>query len=102
MRKGDTGVRNLNTILQKAFNPESEDKPQKQFGNTVFRLGDRVMQIRNDYSLPWTLTDENGFTIDGLGVYNGDMGIIIDLDSKEELITVCFDDNRICEYRFDR
>ncbi|MGI6123187.1 MAG: ATP-dependent RecD-like DNA helicase [Acetivibrionales bacterium] len=102
MRKGDTGVRNLNTILQKAFNPESEDKPQKQFGNTVFRLGDRVMQIRNDYSLPWTLTDENGFTSDGLGVYNGDMGIIIDIDSKEELITVCFDDNRICEYRFDR
>lgn len=102
MRKGDTGVRNLNNILQQAYNPEREDKPQKLFGNTMFRLGDRVMQIRNDYTLPWTLTDEKGLISEGLGVYNGDMGIIIDIDNKAEIITVCFDDNRICEYRFDR
>ncbi len=101
MRKGDTGVRNLNSILQQALNPEMDDKPQKLFGNTMFRLGDRVMQIRNDYSLPWSLTEEDGSIIEGLGVYNGDMGIIMDIDFKAELITVRFDDNRICEYRFD-
>ncbi|NLB77792.1 MAG: ATP-binding domain-containing protein [Clostridiaceae bacterium] len=102
MRKGDTGVRNLNNILQQALNPEREDKPQKLYGNTMFRLGDRVMQIRNDYSLPWTLTEEDGFITEGLGVYNGDMGVIIDIDFKVELITVRFYDNRVCEYRFDR
>ena len=102
MRKGDTGVRNLNNILQQALNPEREDKPQKLYGNTMFRLGDRVMQIRNDYSLPWTLTEEDGFISEGLGVYNGDMGVIIDIDFKVELITVRFYDNRVCEYRFDR
>ena len=52
--------------------------------------------------LPWTLTDKDGFISEGLGVYNGDMGIIIDIDFKAELITVRFDDNRICEYKFDR
>jgi len=102
MRKGDTGVWNLNSVLQQILNPEREDKPQKLFGNTIFRLGDRVMQIRNDYALPWTMIDKDGTVSEGLGVYNGDMGIIIDIDLKSELVTVRFDDNRICEYRFDR
>lgn len=102
MRKGDTGVQNLNCVLQQVLNPEREDKPQKMFGNTMFRLGDRVMQIRNDYTLPWTQMDKDGSMSEGLGVYNGDMGIIIDIDLKAELVTVRFDDNRICEYRFDR
>ena len=88
--------------MQQVLNPEREDKPQKSFGNTTFRLGDRVMQIRNDYSLPWTLTDKDGFISEGLGVYNGDMGVITDIDFKAELITVRFDDNRVCEYKFDR
>jgi len=102
MRKGDTGVQNLNCVLQQVLNPEREDKSQKLFGNTVFRLGDRVMQIRNDYALPWTMIDKDGYVSEGLGVYNGDMGIIIDIDLKAELVTVRFDDNRVCEYRFDR
>ncbi|NLX64560.1 MAG: ATP-dependent RecD-like DNA helicase [Clostridiaceae bacterium] len=101
MRKGDTGVLNLNCVLQQVLNPEREDKPQKMFGNTIFRLGDRVMQIRNDYAMPWTIIDQDGSVSEGLGVYNGDMGIIIDIDLKSELVTVRFDDNRVCEYRFD-
>ncbi len=101
MKKGETGVRNLNVILQQVLNPENEDKPQKVYGGAIFRLGDRVMQIRNDYSMPWTLTDENGCFSEGLGVYNGDLGIIMDIDVKAELVTVRFDDNRVCEYRFD-
>ena len=101
MRKGDTGVDNLNIVLQKRLNPEERSKPQKNYGSVVFRLGDRVMQIRNDYNMTWTLTDEQGDLTRGLGVYNGDLGIIIDIDIKSELITVKFDDNRICEYGFD-
>lgn len=102
MRKGETGVQNLNMILQNTLNPEDNNKPQKLYGSTIFRLGDRVMQIRNDYTMPWTITNEEGQICDGLGVYNGDLGIIIDIDFKAELITVQFDDNRISEYRFDR
>lgn len=101
MRKGDTGVHNLNVVLQKRLNPEDSNRPQKAYGSVIFRLGDRVMQVRNDYNMHWTLTDDEGYLTEGLGVYNGDLGIIIDIDFKVELITVQFDDNRICEYRFD-
>ncbi len=102
MRKGDTGIYHLNGLLQQKLNPEHEDKPEKHSGSTIFRLGDRVMQIRNDYSLPWTLPDDKGGWTEGLGVYNGDLGIIMDIDPKAELLTVRFDDNRTSEYRFDR
>jgi len=102
MRKGETGIYHLNGLLQESLNPAAPDKPQKVHGNVIFRTGDRVMQIRNDYSLPWTLTDEKGKWSEGLGVYNGDMGVIIDIDQKVELLTVCFDDSRTCEYRFDQ
>lgn len=102
MKNGETGVRNLNKLLQDVLNPEKDWKPQKSFGSTVFRLGDRVMQIRNDYAMPWTLTDDNGCYSEGLGVYNGDLGVIEDIDNKAEIITVRFDDNRMAEYDFDR
>ncbi len=101
MKKGETGVRQLNVLLQRVLNPEKDDKPQKAFGSTVFRLGDRVMQIRNDYTMPWNLIDEKGHFSEGLGVYNGDLGIIEDIDMKARLITVRFDDNRVSEYNFD-
>ncbi len=102
MRKGDVGVTHLNELLQESLNPQKEGTPQKVVGGVIFRLGDRVMQIRNDYTLPWVLSDENGGWSEGLGVYNGDLGLIIDIDLKSELITVRFDDQRTCEYRFDQ
>ena len=68
MKKGETGVRQLNVLLQRILNPEKDDKPQKAFGSTVFRLGDRVMQIRNDYTMPWNLIDEKGHFSEGLGL----------------------------------
>lgn len=102
MKKGETGVRRLNELLQRVLNPEKDDKPQKAFGNTIFRTGDRVMQVRNDYTMPWTLIDEKGCFSEGLGVYNGDLGIIEDIDTKAGLITVRFDDNRVSEYDFDK
>ena len=102
MRKGETGINHLNGLLQESLNPEDKDKPQKNLGSTVFRSGDRVMQVHNDYSMPWVMTDEKGKWSEGLGVYNGDQGIILDIDLKQEILTVRFDDNRTCEYSFDR
>lgn len=102
MRKGDVGTSHLNVLLQERLNPYKEGTPQKEAGGVVFRLGDRVMQIKNDYTLPWVLPDEKGGWTEGLGVYNGDLGLIIDIDLKSELITVRFDDQRTCEYRFDQ
>lgn len=102
MRKGDTGVYHLNQILQESMNPENPGKPQKVVGSNIFRLGDRVMQIRNDYTLPWVLFDDKGAWTEGLGVYNGDLGVVMDIDLKAEILTVRFDDQRSCEYRFDQ
>jgi len=101
MRKGYTGVSRLNEILQEILNPR-QNKPQKVFGSTVFRAGDRVMQIRNDYTMTYVTTDEKGGWSEGIGVYNGDLGFITDIDSKNEIITVTFDDNRTCEYNPDQ
>lgn len=98
-RKGETGTAHLNVILQESLNPPAPDKPQKQHGSTVFRLGDRVMQIRNNYDLVWRQSD--GFAV-GSGVFNGDMGTIISLDPAEETLTVRFDDDRDAVYAFDQ
>lgn len=101
MRKGDTGVYHLNAVLQQRLNPPSERKPQKQSGGIVYRAGDRVMQIKNDYNKVWTQLDRDGNLCEGLGVYNGDTGIIADVDLKNQILTVKYDDQRICEYAFD-
>ena len=101
MRKGDAGVYHLNAMLQERLNPYDDGKPQKLSGSIAYRTGDRVMQIRNDYNKPWTLFDEQGRLSEGQGVYNGDMGMIMDVDLKGSVLTVKYDDQRICEYPFD-
>ena len=101
MRKGDTGVHNLNAMLQQRFNPPRDGKPQKILGGIAYRAGDRVMQIRNDYNKVWTQMDQQGSLIEGQGVYNGDTGIIADVDLVSQVLTVKYDDQRICEYTFD-
>lgn len=101
MRKGDAGVTNLNAVLQQMFNPPSEAKPEKLSGGVAYRVGDRVMQIKNDYNKIWTQVDKKGNLEEGLGVYNGDTGIITDVDLKNQVLTVKYDDQRLCEYTFD-
>ena len=101
MRKGDTGVHNLNAMLQQRFNPPREIKPQKLMGAVVYRAGDRVMQIKNDYNKVWNQLDQRGNLIEGMGIYNGDTGIITDVDLRNQVLTVKYDDQRICEYTFD-
>jgi len=96
-RKGRVGVRNLNVQLQNVLNPASEDKKEKKFGDFIFREGDRVMQIRNNYDIMWVTADRLSA---GTGVYNGDVGYITAIDMNRETVTVDFD-GRLAAYGFD-
>ncbi len=92
-RKGDWGTVNLNRALQSTLNPPSHDKRQKVWGETVFREGDRVMQIRNDYDVLWERDD--GFV--GSGMFNGDIGVVEEIEAGGDLLRVRFDD-RVAVY----
>ena len=93
MRKGALGVDRLNTILQDFLNPPSPDKPEKEAAGTLFRLGDKVMQIKNNYQIEWRLCNRYGIPIDkGTGVFNGDTGVIREINLFSELLTVEFDE----------
>ena len=101
MRKGLLGVERLNNILQMYLNPPSEKKREKEHGSIVFREGDKVMQIKNNYQLEWEIRSKYGLVIDhGTGVFNGDTGIIDQINDYAETITVCFDEGRMVEYSY--
>ena len=95
-KKGGAGTVYLNKILQTALNPAAPDKKEKAFGEILFREGDRVMQIRNNYDILWKKCDGS---MVGAGIFNGDVGIIQSIDTNLELVTVLFDD-REAEYDF--
>jgi len=97
-KKGPTGVLNMNKVLQKHLNSEDRSKREKAYRDFIFREGDRVMQIRNNYSIKW---EKPGFfSSEGQGVFNGDTGIIHEIDNDEHFIKVIFDDDKIVEYDF--
>lgn len=96
-RKGICGVYELNRILQEVLNPKTKDSLELNFGNKVFRLNDKVMQTKNNYDL--SFIDSNGE--EGFGVYNGDMGIVFEIDEKEKKIIVKMQDDRTVEYAVD-
>lgn len=98
MRKGPVGVGSLNIELQKVLNPEDKNKKQKVFRDYIFREGDRVMQIKNNYNLKWEKPGD--WRQSGTGVFNGDMGIIQEIDDEDQRVVVCFDDERLVEYDF--
>ena len=101
MRKGALGVDRLNTILQDFLNPPSPDKPEKEAAGTLFRLGDKVMQIKNNYQIEWRLCNRYGIPIDkGTGVFNGDTGVIREINLFAELLTVEFDEEKLVDYSF--
>ena len=95
-RKGAVGTVNLNRLLQAALNPPSPDKKERAFGDYLFREGDRVMQIRNNYDIMWKKTDGS---MVGAGIFNGDVGLIQSIDTGSETLSVQFDD-RVAEYDF--
>ncbi len=103
MRKGALGVESLNPILQKYLNPESPDKAEKEYGETLFREGDKVMQIKNNYQLEWEITGKYGIVADsGTGVFNGDLGIIREINSVMEWVRVEYEDRKMVEYPFSQ
>ncbi len=95
-RKGGVGTVNLNKILQEALNPAAPDRKEKSFGDYTFREGDRVMQIRNNYDIMWKKCDGSAV---GTGIFNGDVGTILEIDPGAETLTIRFDD-READYDF--
>jgi exodeoxyribonuclease V alpha subunit len=100
MRKGTLGVENLNKVLQMHLNPKDDKKPEIESHEHNYRQGDKVMQIKNNYDLIWKIRTERGLVIDeGLGIFNGDMGIITEIDNYADTLTVEFDEHRLVEYQ---
>ncbi|MGN1188603.1 MAG: ATP-dependent RecD-like DNA helicase, partial [Lachnospiraceae bacterium] len=100
-RKGVLGVEKLNSVLQEYLNPKAAGKQEKELPNTIFREGDKVMQIKNNYQLEWETRGKYGIPVDrGMGVFNGDMGIIDNINFYSEQLTVKFDDDKYVEYPF--
>ena len=98
-RKGELGVENLNKILQQYINPPAPGKREKQWGEVIFRENDKVMQIKNDYQMEWKIVTKKGLTIkEGSGVFNGDCGIIREINEFAGTVTVEFDEGKLVEY----
>ena len=103
MRKGELGVENLNKVLQSYLNPPEVGKREKELVSGIFREGDKVMQIKNNYQMVWEIKSKYGITIEsGTGVFNGDCGIIREINTFSETVTVEFDENRRVEYLFSQ
>lgn len=101
MRKGLLGVERLNTILQQYLNPPDGKKSEREHGQTIFRVGDKVMQIKNNYQAEWEIRSRYNIPIEkGLGVFNGDMGIVREINSFSETLTVEYEERRMVEYPF--
>jgi len=103
MRKSGLGVENLNRLLQSRINPAAPNKREREYRSAVFREGDKVMQIKNNYAASWIIADEKGRRTDeGEGVFNGDCGFIKYIDEENETVTVLFDDSRQVDYDFSQ
>jgi exodeoxyribonuclease V alpha subunit len=103
MRKGELGVERLNTVLQQALNPPSQDKKEKEYHQSIYREGDKVMQVKNNYQLTWEIKSRYGITTQsGTGVFNGDAGVIKEINLFSEHLVVEFDDNRLVDYSFSQ
>ena len=102
MRKGLLGVERLNSILQEYLNPPEPGKAEKEYGDHKFRVGDKVMQIKNNYQLEWEITTKYGLTVDkGMGIFNGDMGIVTEINTYTETLEVEYDEKRKVKYPFE-
>lgn len=98
MKKGTCGIINLNNALQKILNPEAPDKKEKQYRDFTFRVGDKVMQVKNNYKMKWQSIID--FEKEGEGVFNGDIGVIINIETEEQIIEVVYDNEKLVRYDF--
>ena len=98
MKKGTCGIINLNNELQKILNPEAPNKKEKQYRDFTFRVGDKVMQVKNNYKMKWqSILD---FEKEGEGVFNGDIGVIINIETDEQIIEVVYDNEKLVRYDY--
>ncbi|MCR5734092.1 MAG: ATP-dependent RecD-like DNA helicase [Lachnospiraceae bacterium] len=101
MKKGTLGVEALNPVLQKYLNPPDDRKKEKEYSGMIFREGDKVMQIKNDYQLEWQIRSRHGMVIDkGEGVFNGDTGVIVSINDFAQTVTVEYDGSRRVDYTY--
>lgn len=101
MRKGELGVEKLNQVLQASLNPKDEKKKEKEYHQTIYREGDKVMQIKNNYQMAWEIKSKYGITVEsGMGVFNGDAGIIKEINLFAEQLIVEFDEGKMVTYAF--
>ncbi len=101
MRKGALGVERLNGIFQAYLNPPDRNKAERESGGVIYRVGDKVMQVKNNYQMEWEIRSQYGIPMEsGMGVFNGDMGIIREINEFAETLTVEFDEGRMVEYGF--
>lgn len=101
MRKGALGVERLNSILQEYLNPKSPDKAEREAGGVIYRVGDKVMQIKNNYQIEWEIRNRYGIPVDGgTGVFNGDIGRIRSINTFADHLTVEFDEGKMVDYSF--
>ena len=96
-RKGIVGTINLNKVLQERLNPPEKSKKEKKFGERIFRVGDKVIQTKNNYDIIWST--KNGKE-EGIGIYNGDIGTVIDIIPRDNMMLINFDEDRLVEYEF--
>ena len=102
MKKGDVGINALNKHLQEVLNPKTFGKAEKQIGDEIFRTGDKVMQIKNNYSTEWEIIRDEEVIEKGEGVYNGDFGFILDIQEDTSTMKVLFDEEKEVEYSFNQ
>lgn len=102
MKKGTLGVYNINRALQAALNPPAPGKREQAFGDTVFREGDKIMQMQNDYKVVWTRRGQSGEVVEGTGAFNGDLGTVYHIDPAARRLSVLFDDDRLANYDFSQ
>jgi len=102
MKKGDIGINVLNKQLQEALNPKGFGKKEKILGDELFRVGDKVMQIKNNYSTEWEIIKDGVLQEKGEGVFNGDLGFILDIDDEDRVMKILFDDEKEVEYSFNQ
>ena len=101
-KKGDLGTKVLNELIQKKYNPEDESKREKKFGEIIFREGDKVMQTKNNYDIQWYKAEEGMFSKKefGSGIFNGEMGIIDEINNEKGYIAIKFEDGKNAEYGY--
>lgn len=100
MKKGEVGINSLNKYLQETLNPKDDSKAEKQIGDELFRVGDKIMQIKNNYTIEWKVMKHRLEMNSGEGVFNGDFGYIQEIDNDDSTLQVLFDDEKLVEYDF--